>query len=79
MQDIVAPFIKSDMYKKMPYKIQQTMLLQEIKRVRKEVKDIALKTQIVNSKDKNVNPYVKARFKRLPIAYRNMAYNDLSR
>jgi hypothetical protein len=75
MEDIVAPFIKTDLYKKMPYKVKKEMLLEEIRRVRKEVKDMAIKTKVLNSKDKNINPYLQSKFKRLPKIYRNMAYN----
>jgi len=79
MVDIVQPFIKSDFYKNVPEKAKKRVLMDEITKVRKKVKDMAKKTIIYEGSNPQPNPMDRVAFKKLPKIYRQIAidtYNE---
>jgi len=75
MTDIVAPFIKTDFYKRLPNEAKREALKLEIARVRKKVTDSVSRTVIEDGNNVKTKPYTKVKFKKLPKFYRNIAIN----
>ena len=73
MTDIVGPYLKSDTWKNMPKQFKKDALLQEIRKVRAFVTDMAKRTVVEDAYGVQSNPYDRVRFLRLPNVYRGMA------
>ena len=71
--DIIAPYIKSDKYKRIPDTLKRKALMEEIAKVRKFIKERAKNTLVYNNANKATNPYDRVRFLRLPKEYRALA------
>ena len=79
MTDIVAPFIKTDFYKRLPNDAKREILKIEIARVRKKVTDSVSRTVIEDANNVKTKPYTKVKFKKLPKFYRNIAINTYNK
>ena len=66
MTDIVGPYLKSDTWKRMPKQFKKDALLQEIRKVRTFVTDMAKRTVVEDAYGVQSNPYDRVRFLRLP-------------
>ena len=73
MTDIVGPYLKSNTWKNMPKQFKKDALLQEIRKVRTFVTDMAKRTVVEDAYGVQSNPYDRVRFLRLPNVYRGMA------
>jgi len=73
MTDIVGPYLKSETWKNIPKELKKDALLQEIKKIRAFVTDMAKRTVVEDAYGVQSNPYDKVRFMRLPKVYRGMA------
>ena len=79
MVDIVQPFIKSDFYNSVPEKAKKRVLMDEIAKVRKKVKDMAKKTIIYEGSNPQPNPMDRVAFKKLPKIYRQIAIDTYNK